>query len=103
MSIRYRSKIMMLWPFPQQLMHDWHGRTNRLIRPLAEAMVANCHVSSVFASNLKTSGGLTAEQLARNWMIPIAKARRPTMEMTTQRGIRTRRPGELIRQFKTND
>jgi hypothetical protein len=41
---------------------------------LAKAMAANCYVSSVYASNLKTSGGLTAEQLARNWMIPIAKA-----------------------------
>ena len=33
---------------------------------LAKAMAANCYVSSVYASNLKTSGGLTAEQLARN-------------------------------------
>ena len=68
---------------------------------LASAMKANCHVSSVYASNTKTSGGLTPEQLARNWMIPVGKARR-TIEMTTQRGIRTR-PDGMVRRFKTND
>jgi hypothetical protein len=68
---------------------------------LADAMRKHCHVASVYTDNLKTSGGLTAEQLARNWMIPLAKARR-TIEMTTQRGIRTR-PDGLIRRFKTND
>jgi hypothetical protein len=68
---------------------------------LADAMREHCYVASVYTDNLKTSGGLTAEQLARNWMIPLAKARR-TIEMTTQRGIRTR-PDGLIRRFKTND
>jgi hypothetical protein len=47
------------------------------VKPLVKGMLANCYVSSVYAFNLKTSGGLTAtKQLARNWMIPIAKARR---------------------------
>lgn len=68
---------------------------------LAAAMRANCHVSSVYARTGTTSNGLTAEQLARNWRIPLAKAKQ-TIEVTTQRGIRTR-PNDLIRRFKTND
>jgi hypothetical protein len=64
-------------------------------------MTNNCNVASVYASTQTTSGGLTAEQLARNWHIPIDKARQ-TIEVTTQRGIRTR-PFELMRRFKTND
>jgi hypothetical protein len=71
------------------------------VDPLAEAMIANCYVSWVYAFNLKTSGGINADQQARNWMIPIAKARR-TIKMTTQRGIHMR-PDALIQQFKTND
>jgi hypothetical protein len=55
---------------------------------LAKAMREHCHVSSIYARAEKTSNGLTAEQLARNWRIPIAKARQ-TLEVTTQRGIRT--------------
>jgi hypothetical protein len=57
-------------------------------------MKAHCHVAS---------GGLTADQLARNWMIPLAKAQRTIEMRTTQRGIRTTRPDGLIQRFKTND
>jgi hypothetical protein len=70
---------------------------------LADTMRTHCsNVASVYTDNLKTTGGLTAEQLARNWMIPLAPKARRTIEMTTQRGIRTR-PDGLIRRFMTND
>lgn len=68
---------------------------------LALALRAKCMVGSIYAKPRNTSNGLTAEQLAKNWMIPIAKAR-ATIEITTQRGIRTR-PNDLVRRFKTND
>jgi uncharacterized protein (UPF0216 family) len=61
---------------------------------LAHALKEQCHVSSVFAKEVSNSNGLTAEQLARNWMIPLAKAKQ-TIEVTTQRGIRTR-PNDLV-------
>ena len=68
---------------------------------LASALKEQCHVSSVFAKKTSTSNGLTAEMLARNWKIPLSKAKR-TIEMTTQLGVRTR-PNDLVRRFKVND
>ena len=45
--------------------------------------------------------GFSAETLAKNWNIPLERARR-TIEVTTQKGIRSR-PSMLTQRFKTND
>ena len=66
---------------------------------LARSMREKCNVSA-FASKSK-SHGLSAETLARNWNIPVERAKR-TLTVTTQRGIRSR-PDVLTRRFKTND
>ena len=47
------------------------------------------------------SNGITAEKLAKNWAIPLERAKR-TVKVTTQRGIRSR-PDILTRRFRTND
>lgn len=68
---------------------------------LGAALRETCTVSTIYAPKATSTEGLTAEQLARNWMIPIGRARQ-TIQVTTQRGIRTR-PNHLVRRFKTND
>jgi hypothetical protein len=66
---------------------------------LARTMKEHCYVSAVHSCS--KGKGITTEQLARNWNIPLERAKR-TLEVTTQRGIRTR-PTNMTRRFKTND
>lgn len=78
------------------------GISNTLLPDtLCDAMKEHCHVSTIYAPKARTAVGITAEQLAHNWKIPLARARQ-TIEVTTQRGIRTR-PYDIVRRFKTND
>jgi hypothetical protein len=71
------------------LCNDW------LARPMKES----CYTRTVHTS--ERSNGITAEQLARNWNIPLERAKR-TLAVTTQRGVKTR-PTTITRRFKTND
>jgi hypothetical protein len=66
---------------------------------LATTMKEQCCVQSIHTSGGDT--GITAQELARNWNIPLERAKR-TLAVTTQRGIKTR-PTTLTRRFKTND
>jgi hypothetical protein len=54
---------------------------------------------SAFASHSR-SHGLSAETFAKNWNIPVERAKR-TLSVTTQGGIRSR--PDVLRRFKTND
>jgi hypothetical protein len=65
---------------------------------LAQAMRERRIVSAV-TSGSRTA--LTPETLAKNWNIPLERAKQ-TLAVTTQRGIRSR-PTVLTRRFKTND
>ena len=49
----------------------------------------------------KQVNSISPEFLAKNWMIPLERAKR-TLQVTTQKGIRSR-PNLLTRRFKTND
>jgi hypothetical protein len=66
---------------------------------LARAMKESCLVSSIHTSN--KAAGITVEQLARNWKIPLERDKR-TLSVTTQRGIKVR-PTTMMQRFKTND
>jgi hypothetical protein len=66
---------------------------------LYEALCDSRIVSSVRA--LPHSTAITAEGLAKRWMISLEKARQ-TIDATSQRMIRER-PADLVRRFKTND
>jgi len=65
-----------------------------------QALKDNVQVSSV--TSTKRKSGITPEQLARNWRIGLETAKR-TLEVTTQRGIRTVANPSLSRRFRTND
>ena len=66
---------------------------------LGRSMKEKCNV---FAHSIKSkSNGISSEDLARNWNIPVERAKR-TLAVTTQRGVRSR-PDALTRRFKTND
>jgi hypothetical protein len=65
---------------------------------LAQAMWEKRTVSAV-GSGSRTA--LRPETLAKNWNIPLERAKQ-TLTVTTQRGIRNR-PTVLTRRFKTND
>jgi hypothetical protein len=65
---------------------------------LAQAMREKRTVSAV-GSGSRTA--LRPETLAKNWNIPLERAKQ-TLAVTTQRGIRNR-PTVLTRRFKTND
>ena len=55
------------------------------------------------ATSVTRQTGLTAEEVARNWNIPLGVAKR-TVEVTTQRGIRKMyQSGELSQGVSTND
>ena len=66
---------------------------------LVRNMRDKCCVSAVTSSNV--AKGISAELLARNWGIPLERAKR-TLQVTTQKGIKSR-PEILVRRFKTND
>ena len=65
---------------------------------LAKSMRDKCFVSAVTSTS---HGPLSPEILAKNWNIPLERAKQ-TLLVTTQRGIRSR-PTTLTRRFKTND
>ena len=50
----------------------------------------------------QSQGRITPEQLATNWNIDLDTARR-TVEVTTQRGVRTVSNPSLSRRYRTND
>jgi hypothetical protein len=58
-------------------------------------------ISSVHATKRSNDNILTAEGLAKRWMISLHKAKQ-TLEATSQRMVRER-PNDLVRRFKTND
>ena len=54
------------------------------------------------ATSLKPTGGIQPSELAQRWGIGIEAARR-TLNVTTQRGVRTVAHPSLSRRFRTND
>jgi sugar diacid utilization regulator len=66
---------------------------------LARAMRDNVFISTI--QSKKQENSISSESLAKNWMIPLERAKR-TLQVTTQKGIRGR-PNLLTRRFKTND
>jgi Reverse transcriptase (RNA-dependent DNA polymerase) len=74
------------------LCDDWLAQALRETRNTSN--VSSIHTSEKFH-------GITAETLARNWSIPLERAKR-TLTVTTQKGIKAR-PTEMTRRFKTND
>jgi hypothetical protein len=66
----------------------------------ARLLKENVCVSSTTTSRRK--GFLTAEKLAKNWSISLEAAKQ-TLQVTTQRGIRTVANPLLSRRFRTND
>ena len=66
----------------------------------ARMLKENVQVNSTTTSRRK--GFLTAERLAKNWSISIEAAKQ-TLQVTTQRGIRTVANPMLSRRFRTND
>jgi hypothetical protein len=66
----------------------------------SQMLKANVQVQSTTTTRRK--GVMTAERLARNWCISLEAAKR-TLEVTTQRGIRTVANPLLSRCFRTND
>jgi hypothetical protein len=65
---------------------------------LANALQEHCCVSTLQTTT--KSIGISAETLARNWNIPLERAKR-TLQVTTQRGIKSR-PTVMTQRFKTN-
>ncbi|KAG7369935.1 hypothetical protein IV203_027685 [Nitzschia inconspicua] len=66
---------------------------------LAQAMNERYRVAAFQVT--PSAHGLSAETLAKNWNIPMERAKR-TLAVTTQRGIRSR-PNPMVQRFKTND
>jgi hypothetical protein len=50
----------------------------------------------------KRKGTMTAQRLAKNWGISLDSAKQ-TLNVTTQRGVRTTANPSLSRRFRTND
>jgi hypothetical protein len=66
---------------------------------LARTMYERCRISAFHTT--EGSRSMSAETLAKNWGIPLERAKR-TLAVTTQRGLRIR-PSMLTQRFKTND
>ena len=72
---------------------------------LAMALVATVHISSGTISAVKTGKRkcvIGPRTLAKNWGIGLDAAQR-TVEVTTQKGVRTILHPTLSRRFRTND
>jgi len=64
------------------------------------SMIASVRISSL--ETVKTRTGIDAAKLARNWGIGLERAEK-TIQVTTQRGVRTVLHPSLSRRFRTND
>ena len=69
---------------------------------LSDGVLAAMLNSSLAATSIKTTSGIQPSELARRWGIGIEAAKR-TLNVTTQRGIRTVAHPSLSRRFRTND
>jgi hypothetical protein len=67
---------------------------------LLKSLQRNVKISSTTTN--KRRGTLTAERLAKNWGISLDSAKQ-TLDVTTQRGVRTTANPSLSRRFRTND
>lgn len=67
---------------------------------LKDSMNESWRISSLSTSSKRQ--GIDAQTLAKNWGISLQKAER-TLEVTTQRGVRTILHPSLSRRFRTND
>jgi hypothetical protein len=67
---------------------------------LLESLEMNVKVSATGTGKRKHT--LSAERLAKNWVISLDAAKQ-TLEVTTQRGVRTVANPSLSRRFRTND
>jgi hypothetical protein len=89
------------------LIHDSVPRTIAALHTLPQDCQPDCHLGqaltlSAISTSTKRTYHISPELLVRRWGIGLAQAKQ-TVQVTTQRGVRSILNPTLARRFRTND